>query len=248
MKGATVPKLNQVIAIEKGVKSRVNAELTKLNKVVQKPDLFNGFVKSWRKINDDGEDRPGETKRVQVKADNVLEAAADTLTELFDVTAQKDFANTGAVANVVVDGNTLLKNVPTTYLLFLEKQLTDLKTFVGNLPTLSADEEWKEDQLASLFRTGAVATQSTKKVQEAIVKYPATPEHPAQTEMITKDVVVGHWDTVKQSGAILSSRKKVILRRVVELLKAVKFAREEANGSDAPKVQAGEAVFNYLFE
>ena len=65
--------------------------------------------------------------------------------------------------------------------------------------------------------------------------------------MITKDVLVGHWETTKQSGAMLVARKKTILKRVVELQKAVKFAREEANNTPAPKAKAGETVFNYLF-
>ncbi len=39
-------KLNQIIAIEKGIKSRVYAGLTDLNKIVQKGELFNGFQKS----------------------------------------------------------------------------------------------------------------------------------------------------------------------------------------------------------
>lgn len=43
-------KLNQIIAVEKGVKSKSYSDLTELNKVVQKPDLFNGLVKRYEKI------------------------------------------------------------------------------------------------------------------------------------------------------------------------------------------------------
>ena len=42
-------KLNQIIAIEKGIKSRVYGDLTELNKAIQKPDLFNGFQKTYQK-------------------------------------------------------------------------------------------------------------------------------------------------------------------------------------------------------
>jgi len=242
-----MPKLNQVIAIEKGVKTRAKSELTRLYKVAQKSDLFNGFAKSWRKSNEEGEERPNEIKHVQARVDEVLDAASESLSELFDVTAQKDFANTAAKADVVVDGAVLLEKVPATYLLFLEKQLIDIRTFVESLPTLSTDEEWNHDDAASLFKTAAVTTRSTAKVQEPIVMYDATPEHPAQTQLITRDVTVGHWDTVKQSGAILSSRKKTFLRRIETLLKAAKFAREEANSTNAPKATVGKRVFDYLF-
>ena len=42
-------KLNQIIAIEKGVKSRAYGELTTLHKESQKAESFNGFVKNYRK-------------------------------------------------------------------------------------------------------------------------------------------------------------------------------------------------------
>ncbi len=241
-------KLNQVIAVEKGVKSRAYAEITKLYKLAQRKDIFNGFVKSWKKIDDEGENRPSESKRVQFSVGDVLHGTRTALTELFDVTAQKDFANCHATADVVVDGYKVLKDVPVTYLLFLEKQLKDLKAMVEAVPTLSADEEWKQDEALGLYRTEAVSTQSTKKVQEPIVLYAATPEHPAQTQLISKDVIVGHWSTVKQSGAVLKSMKKQILARVDALTNAVKYARESANSVEAPKQDVGKSVFSYLFE
>jgi len=41
-------------------------------------------------------------------------------------------------------------------------------------------------------------------------------------------------------------QKKLYLTRVDTLLKAVKFAREEANAVDAPKINVSDEVFNYL--
>ncbi|MCK4566673.1 MAG: hypothetical protein KAU48_05115 [Candidatus Thorarchaeota archaeon] len=240
-------KLNQVIAIEKGVKSRVNTNMSTLYKAIQKPTLFDGFVKNWEKSDEDGENRPPERKRVQLKSDEVLDTVGETLSELFDVTAQKDFANCKARANVVVGGKTLLTDVPATYLLFLEKQLNDVKTLVGSIPTLSADEDWHEDKALGLFKTEPVITRSTAKVQEPIILAQPTKEHPAQTQLITKDVVVGHWNTVNQSGAAVGSRKKQIVRRVETLIKAVKYAREEANETAAPQQSVGSVVFDFLF-
>lgn len=239
-------KLNQIIAIEKGVKARSKQSISALYIAVKKPTLFSGFTKHWEKSDDDGEDRPRENKRVQLRVSEVLENASESLTELFDVTAQKDFANCNAKADVVVDGTVIIAGVPATHLLFLEKQLADMKTFISVLPTLSADEEWGEDKALGLFKTDAVRTRSTAKVQEAITLAPPTPEHPAQTQLITKDVVVGHWNTVKQSGAAVESEKKRLYRRVEALIKAVKFAREEANMVEAPKQNIGASVFNYL--
>src|SRR5438552_1744970 len=125
MNEETMPKLNQIIAVEKGVKSRVYGEITDMHKSSQKPDLFNGFVKSYRKKDEDGEDYPAERKKVQMMADVMLARAASLLTELFDVSATRDWANCHAFADVEVDGQVLIKNVPVPYLLFLEKQIND---------------------------------------------------------------------------------------------------------------------------
>ena len=40
-------KLNQVLAIEKGIKTRVYAEFTELHQATQKPALMNGFHKAY---------------------------------------------------------------------------------------------------------------------------------------------------------------------------------------------------------
>ncbi len=78
--------------------------------------------------------------------------------------------------------------------------------------------------------------------------YDATPEHPAQTQIITRDVLAGYWSQVRHSGAMPKPEKDALAERVEKLLQAVKQAREAANGMDeasAPSV--GEAVFDYLF-
>jgi hypothetical protein len=242
-------KLNQIIAIEKGVKAQTYSNLTAVNKAVQKPELFNGFSKTYQKRDDDGEDLPAERKRVQFTSSNVLQTAALTLGELFDLTARKDFTNCEAKASVEVDGRVLLPPAPVSYLLFLEKQLTDLRTLIGNMPVLDDAEAWTKDNEAGLYKTAEVHTHRTKKVQKPLVLYPATPEHPAQTQIITEDIIAGFWVQVKQSGAMPKPEQTQLLVRVEKLLHAVKQAREAANMTEevsAPKV--GEAVFGYLME
>jgi len=239
-------KLNQIVAIEKGVKGRVYGEVTELHQASKKPDLFNGFAKTYRRQDESAEDYPPERKVVQLKADAVLKKVARLSTELMDVTAQKDWANCNARADVVVNGSTLLKSVPATYLLFLEKQLTDIRTFIEKMPVLDEADEWTEDGASGLYKTAAIATHRTKKTQRPIVMYEATKEHPAQTQMITEDILVGYWDTVKHSGALPAPRKAVLAERVETLLKAVRFAREEANSADAPDVSVGEHIFGFL--
>lgn len=240
-------KLNQIIAIEKGIKSRVYGEVTDLHKAVQKQDLFSGFVKNYEPKEDGDEGLPSERKRVQYEVNDVLRSVERLNTELFDVTARKDWTNCDAKADVVVDGKTIIEQAPVSYLLFLEKHLTDMRTFVGCLPVLDDGEAWTKDPNSGLFKTDTVSQHRTKKVQKPIVLYPATEQHPAQTQLITEDVIAGFWRQVKHSGAMPKPEKEMLATRVEKLLQAVKHAREEANTRDetmAPSV--GSAVFSYL--
>ena len=241
-------KLNQIIAIEKGIKSKSYSEVSVLHKAAQKPDLFNGFQKTYQpKDENDDEKLPGEKKRVQFSVPDVLRSVARATTDLFDVTARKDWTNCVAKADVVVDDVTLLTGAPVSFLLFLEKQLTDIRTFVDTLPVLDEGEDWKKDVNSGLYKSEATQTHRTKKVQKPIVLYNATPEHPAQTQMVTEDIISGFWTTVKQSGAMPKPDKQEMFERVDKLLRAVKTAREAANIQEEVPVQAvGTAVFDYI--
>ena len=128
--------------------------------------------------------------------------------------ATKDAANQEAKADVVVDDNVILTSVAATTLIFLEKQLLDVQTFVANLPILAADHTWSYDDGAGIYKAEEQTTHKTKKIQKPIVLYDATQYHPAQTQMVAEDVVVGHWTTVKQSGAIKRKERDEILERV----------------------------------
>tara|TARA_R110002072_G_scaffold94463_2_gene208684 strand:- start:124 stop:858 length:735 start_codon:yes stop_codon:yes gene_type:complete len=239
-------RLNQILAIEKGTKSRVFGEISKLHNAVQRASALNGFSKTYQPKDEEGDRYPPERQRVQLIATETLRQAGRLLSELFDVTASKDWANTAAKSDVVVDGEVLLEQVPATYLLFVEKQLGDLRTLISKIPVLDEADHWSLDEGSQLYKTEPTETSRTKKVQRPIVLYPATPEHPAQTQLISEDQVVGTWVTVKHSGAFPASRKAELLDRVERLSNAVKFAREQANSVEATRREVGERIFRYL--
>lgn len=241
-------KLNQVIAVEKGIKQRVMGEIDTLYKAVQKPVLFDGFRKSYQKVKEDSEALPPQQQKVQFNANAVLDQAASKLNELFDITAAKDWANCAAKADISIDGEVVLTGVPSTYLLFLEKQLTDLHTFVGKLPVLDPAEDWEWDSVKQVWATKPTQTARTNKVPKPIVLYPATPEHPAQTQLISEDIIVGHWDQVKFSGAVTEAFRNGLAARIEKLQRAVKFAREQANTVDAPAQAIGEKLLAWIFK
>lgn len=240
-------KLNQIIAVEKGIKSQSLRDLTDAHQLLQKISMLSGISRTYRPKDEEGELLPPESTKVQVKAEEVIRSTVEILTRLFDVTATKDWANTQAKADVVVDGEVLLSQVPATYLIFLEKQLVDLHTFVRKLPILDSSETWIFDTSADSWATEAVQTTRTKKIPRNHVKAEATEHHPAQVEVYYEDVIVGYWRTVKFSGAMPATRIKELVDRVEKLQQAVKFAREEANNLEIQEQKVGEKVFKYLF-
>jgi len=241
-------KLNQIIAIEKGIKSQNYANVTALHKAVQKPALFNGFSKTYQP-NEEGENLPPESLRVQYTTKEVLRTVERNMTEMIDVTARKDYTNTVAAASVMIDGVVIIKDAPVPFLLFMEKQMSDMKAFVGELPVLDPAEDWSMDPNSGLYKAKETKTHRTKKVSKPIVLYPATAEHPAQTQMATEDVIAGFWSQVKQSGAMPKPDKEAMLERIETLTRAIKEAREKANMADEVATgEPGKAVFEYLMK
>lgn len=239
--------LSQVISVEKGIKSRTYSALTELHKNSQKAEPYNAIQRDYQKLDEAGEELPSEHGKVKLFAEQVLSQVTSLRVEAFDIEATKDYANCSARADVVVNGSVLIPNAPTTYLLYLEKELTDIRTFVSSMPVLDDSEDWIKDHNSDLFKTAVTKTHRTKKVQKALVLYPATEKHPAQTQLITDDIIAGYWHLTKTSGALPVPRKTSILSRIDVLLQAVKFAREKANETQAPSQQYGAAIFGYLF-
>jgi hypothetical protein len=239
--------LSQIIAVEKGVKADATRRVTDLHRDVQKEPLLSGITRTYQPRDDEGDKLPPESTKVQIGAEDVLRQAAQIMTRLFDVTLTKDTANCHAAGAVIADGVTLLRDVPVTYLLFLEKQLTDIHTIVAKLPLLNPAEQWTEDSAAASWKTLPVQTVRTQKIPRNHVLSEATKEHPAQVQIYMEDKPVGDWTTVKFSGAMPASRVRQILDRVETLQRAVKYAREEANSTVVEDQSAGAAVFGYLF-
>lgn len=241
-----MPKLCQILAVSKQVKSNSNEQLTQIYHAIQREELVNGFSRVYTPLTEEGEQFPPEKKIVQVRLGQALAAACSVMAPMVDIVATTDAANRNAKADVIVDGATILKDVPAVTLLFLEKQLQDFHTIVCKLPELPQTETWNYDQNFDCFVTEPVETSKSKKITKPLVAYPATPEHPAQVQLVTDDIVTGNWKAIKFSGALPSSRKRVLRENTEKLMAAVKFAREAANSVEAPQVSIAKSLFDYL--
>lgn len=241
-------KLNQILAIEKGVKASASSTLSAASHIFAKGSVLSGISRVYRPRDEEGEQLPPESTRVQVTITEVLKDVGETMARLFNITAAKDMTNCFAKASVTLDGHTVAADVPATYLLFLEKQLTELKAILAKLPVLDPSEHWSWSSDSLCWESDAVQTVRTKKIPRNHVKAEATDRHPAQVEIFYEDVPVGTWTTVKLSGAVPAEKVRGMLLRCEKLIEAVKKAREAANSTQVtPDVQFGEDIMNYLF-
>lgn len=242
-----MPKLHQLLSVASGKKSRAQSELTKAHHMVQKEELTKGMIRTYQPKDDDGDVLPQEIKRVQYTAAEAITTAQTALADMFDIVGTIDRTNCHARADVVVNGLIIIEEVPPTHLIFLEKQLTDLRTFVEKLPTLDPAQEWEFNGTSDSYRSAEYQTTRTRKVPRNHVKAEATENHPAQVEVYMEDIIVGTWTQVHFSGAIPAKQRREILERINTLQEAVKFAREEANSTDAVELKTGKAVLDFVF-
>jgi hypothetical protein len=240
-------KLNQILSIERRVKNDNETVFTKSYELLQKKDLITGLSKTYSPKEEEGEQFPQEQKRVQVRVTDEIRQVSTALTELLDITAQKDATNTVAKADVTIDGKILMKDVPATHLLFLEKKLVDIKTFISRLPVLDQGVDWKWDETQSLYASQPQETIKTRKVTKHIVVVPPTEQHPAQVKEANEDIIQGTWKTTHYASALPHDEVKKLADKADRLYRAVKYAREEANGHEVLGLKTGKAVVDYIF-
>ena len=241
-------KLKQWVGVRKGVSQKATSALTVLHRDSQKASNYAGLSKKYRPKTDDAETYPPESKNVVLVGEQVLQSAQEVETDWWDVIATCERGNQEAKADLVVDGEVLVKDASVPLLLFLDKRIKDLTVFVEKLPTLDPNEVWEKDANGDLYRTDKQTTHRTAKEQVAIVLYDATDHHPAQTQLITKDVLVGWWDTIKTSGALPAPRKREVLKRLDKLGRGIKFAVEQANDTEVKQQHIGDALFSWLLK
>jgi hypothetical protein len=243
-------KLSQVVALVKDRKEFAKNTLTEAYKAAQKRDTFDGLVRTFNPIVEGEPVPPLESKRASNSVNDLLRKIQSPLKIAFDTVLTQDSGNMVANADLqlTLGSKTLdLKSVPATHLLFLEKQLSDLLTFVNALPTLDPNLDWVEDKATGSYRSLPSKTVRTRKVQKSLVLLAPTKEHPGQAQMITEDVPVIEVETTVNSGAVPERRKQQWVDRITSLREAVIKAREEANSRSIEQRNEGEQILDFIF-
>jgi len=239
-------KLNQILGIRDGVKNRVDKTITALHRTA--PAAYQGISGVYHPLDETDVTYPPESTLVQVRATQVMHDFSVALAELVDVVATTDNTNMAATADIVLSNGTVIATgVPAVTLLFLEKKVEDMKTFVSNLPTLDPSENWTWDSTRGVYVSDPVQSFRMKKVPKAIVLYAATKEHPAQVQAFSEDLPVGTWTRTKFSGALPQPVVRDMLERIEAVRMAVVFARNQANMTQVSDLQIGAGILDYVF-
>lgn len=241
--------LSQILAVEKGAKSASDKAVNEVYHALQRTTTLDGLSRKYRpKDAEDTDIFPDEEVPVQtrVKAEtlNLFQAA---FARYLDVVFTKDAANQVAKADVKVDGVTIAKDVPVPTLLFLEKQLLEIKGIVDKLPVLDPARQWVWNPDAGLWQTPVVTSVKTKKINTPVVLYQATDKHPAQVQMGSEDVLQGYWDKIEFSGAVSADEKRSLQAKVLQVQDAVRVAREAANTQEVTDKKVGESLLKFIF-
>lgn len=244
--------LNQVLSIEQDLRDKTREALTVAHHALQKPDMLEGLSGEYEPNVDGGDELPDEWKPVQRTVKEMIEDTRVLLVRLFDATAARDFTNSrgsDAVADVVVGDKVLIKDAPAPYLLWLDKQLDDLTTFIAKLPTLDPGSTWDDDdEVRGISKSNAVKARREVRRPAVKVIFPPDQFQPGSAHVYDDTAVVGTWTRHKFSGAIHRSEKAKLMLRVMDLRHAVGAARQSANRVEAVQPSIGEPVLAYLFD
>ena len=246
-------QLHEVLAVENELKNIAKKVIEEgMNTFSKKPEHFIGTRKTLKMFDDarsNEESSAAQSREMVTTVNDKLDYISNSIIKALDATAQKEYTNQLAKADIVLDGTTIALNIPATFLLTLEKELISYRNLYSSIPTLQPGMEWIADknQGAGIYRTAKVDIKSkTEKTRLHKEISPATREHKAQIETWTEDRPVGNYETTHTCGMITPARKSVMLGRIDTLIQAVKKARTRANKEEIVDVHIGETIFDYI--
>jgi hypothetical protein len=247
-------QLHELLAAEKTPTAAYNkvAEET-LKKFAAPEHYFTGHTKSLSMIektpeNEVVEANGKEDKPVVTNVPETLAYMLDLFAKAEDVQHQKNLTNQVAKADVILDGEPVLTGVPVDTLLGLEARLSKLKSVFEAMPTLDSSRQWTGTGGGYWETVAPEHGTKTEKRIIPIVMSAATDKHPAQIQAVTKDVIVGQVTIQRRSGAATALQKANAIKRVDDLMVAVKKARMRANETLVVNGEIGAVLAKLLAE
>lgn len=245
-------KLHELLAVE----SNLETQATKV-----RSDLANTFEKKRHLFeekrllftpNAEGAQTVTEQQSdIQSTVRKELDWIRPHLAKALDASYMVAEANTAARADIVLeDGDVIAKDVPATSLLELQKRLAEILGLAQTIPTLDPAKGFVADSQRGegFYKAREVRKTRTTKQPKVIIKYEATKEHPAQTELYSADLPLGIIEEQEWSGMLTPGEKAEVLNRIEKLSRAVRSARSRANEQivDTTK-KISSNLLNYIF-
>ncbi len=241
--------LHELLAAESALRATARAmvQATELLFTAGKERMF-GRVRIYGPEEEDGQTFPIERVEQATSVGEELSIFAQHYGAWIDAAVQKEVTNTKASAelSMLSINGVSFGTLPATAFLNLESKLEEIITVYEKVPTNDPAVQWTWDADNNHWRSPVDTRIKTEKRQEGIVLYDATPEHPAQTQLITKDVRVGRYETTVFSGALAQSDLAARLARARQLLVAVKKARARANEQETSTVTVAGKLFDFI--
>lgn len=247
-------KLHELLAVESSLRTQAEATRADLiNTFEKKRTHFSEVVQTF-KSNKEGEEPKVEARLgLQSTVTKELEWISDKIAKALDAAHQVDLANLEARADVVFeDGTILLKSVPATSLLQLEKRIKEIQTLVTAIPTLDPSKGFEPDpgRGEGIYRARDVEKDRTEKKFDFVVMVQPTDKHPAQVKELMLDKPIGTIQQQEWSSLVTVAQKGDMLDRAENLLRAVKKARSRANEVDIDQNQnrIGRTLLDFVFK
>lgn len=179
-----------------------------------------------------------------------LNYMAVVVADHYDIVVKKELSNQTARADVVVEGVTLMENVPATFLLGLETKLKAIRLVLEEIPTRSPAFDWVQDENAGnyLYKTREPMkdVKTAKSTDHKMLPQPNA-NIPVTYVPIEINKNIGEYTESQQTGLINTADKARLLERHDKLLQAIKEARQRANAVDVVERKVGDAMMGYLF-
>lgn len=247
-------KLHELLAVETNLETQANKVRADLAATFEKKrHLFEEKRIVFQSADEKTQPQIENQSDLQTTVRKELTLVQEFIGRSLDASFQVAETNTAARANVVLEdeaGTVLLRDVPATALLELEKRIAEIGTLLHAVPTLDPAKGFSPDadRGAGIYKAREVRKTRTAKQKKLFVKYEATKEHPAQTELLDQDVPTGTIQEQEWSGLITPADKSALLARLEIIARAVRRARSRANDAEvdtAKKIAA--PLLKYIF-
>ena len=222
--------------------------------VFNKPqERLDGYVKVL-KMEDDSraheEAGQGESKEIVTTVLERLGYEGEFVERSLDAQYQLAKANQAAVASVTIPDGTVLEDLPSTFLLDLEKWIAKKRDEIKQAPTYDGTKSWEKDPQAAFEGVRKTTSPETKNKTERqelpVTLFEGNDKHPPQVELRQKDIVVGRYETKYITGRLSPAEKNALLGWLDKFLISVKRARAQANEQIVEPVEVGKKIWESM--